>query len=101
MLEYGLAMPTNIDHAASREYARILYTWKFLLDKNFTRPSYLHIAEQFGGKNFIKIGKGRHILQSFTQDKISMIKFLLVRASCDVYYSMSTLYHFGVQNHKF
>ena len=35
---------------------------KFLLDINFTKPSYLCITELFGGINFRQCGKGRHIL---------------------------------------
>ena len=38
------------------------YTWKFSLDKNFAKPSYLYIAEIFSGINFCQCGKGRHIL---------------------------------------
>ena len=36
--------------------------WKFLLDKNFAKPSYLCIAKKFRGENFHQCTKGRHIL---------------------------------------
>ena len=39
----------------------IPYNQKFLLDKNFTKPRYLCIAEIFHGINFCQYGKG-HIL---------------------------------------
>ena len=42
--------------------AKILYMTKFSLDKNFAKPSYLCIAEIFGGVNFRQCGKGRHVL---------------------------------------
>ena len=36
--------------------------WKFSLDKNFAKPSYLCIAETFSEINFRQCSKGRHIL---------------------------------------
>ena len=38
------------------------YMTKFSLDKNFAKPTYLCIAEVFGGINFRQCSKGRHIL---------------------------------------
>ncbi len=49
------------------------------LDKNFTEPSYLYIAEKIGGfrTNFRQCGKGRHILCAIINrgQKISVINF--------------------------
>ena len=36
--------------------------WKFSLDKNFAKSSYLCIAKIFGGIEFHQCGKGHHIL---------------------------------------
>ena len=60
----------------------LLYTTKFSLDKNFTKPSYLCIAEIFGGINFRQCSKGRHILNVIinTGQKIRAIKTLPIRA---------------------
>ncbi len=41
---------------------KLLYSRKFLLDKNFTKPCYLCIAEIFDGINFHQYGNGRHML---------------------------------------
>ena len=48
----------------------MLYTWKFLLNKNFAKPSYLCIAEKVHEKNFANVVKvATSSMQSLTQDK--------------------------------
>ena len=54
---------------------------KFLLDKNFAKPSYLCIAEIFSGINFRQYGKGHYILNVInTGQNICAIKILPIRA---------------------
>ena len=58
-------------------------SWKISLDiLNFAKPSYLCIAEIFGGVNFHQCGKGCHILYVIinTGQKIHVIKILPMRA---------------------
>ena len=60
---------------------KVPYMTKFSLDKNFTKPSYLCIAEIFGGINFRQCSKGRHILNVIINigQKICAIKILPIR----------------------
>ena len=59
---------------------------KFLLDKNFTKPRYLCIAEIFDGINFHQCGIGRHILYVITNtgQKIRVIKISPIRADVEI-----------------
>ena len=61
----------------------IPYTWKFSLDKNFAKPSYLCIAEIFYG---CQCGKGCHILYVIikTGQKIHMIKISPMQADGEI-----------------
>ena len=56
---------------------------KFSLDKNFTKPSYLCIAEVFSGINFRQCGKGHHILNVIINTGHA-IKILPIRADGEI-----------------
>ena len=64
----------------------VLYMTKLSLDKNFTKPSYLCIAEIFGGINFRQYGKGCHILNVIinTGQNICAIKISPIRADGEI-----------------
>ena len=72
-------------HSIAWCYA-VPYTTKFSLGKNFAKPSYLCIAEIFGGINFHQCGKGRHILNVIinTGQKIRTIKISPIRADGEI-----------------
>ena len=59
---------------------------KFSLEKNFANPSYLCIAEIFGGINFRQCDKGRHILNVIINmaQKIRAIKILPMKADGEI-----------------
>ena len=59
---------------------------KFSLEKNFTKPSYLCIAEIFSGINFRQCSKGYHILNVInnTGQKIHVIKIPSIRADGEI-----------------
>ena len=73
----------NCVHACVR---LLFLLWKFSLDKNFAEPSYLCIAEIFGGINFRQCGKGHHILCVIinTGQKIHVIKISPMRADGEI-----------------
>ena len=50
---------------------QIPYSRKFSLDKNFTKSSYLCIAEIFNGINFRQRSKGHHILYNVRTKKFA------------------------------
>ena len=62
------------------------YTTKFSLDKNFANPSYLCIAEIFGGINFHQCGKGRHVLNVIINmgQKTHVIKISPIRTDGEI-----------------
>ena len=65
---------------------QIPYTTKFSLDKNFTKPSYLCIAEIFGGIHFRQCCKGHHILNVIinTGQTIRAIKISPIKANGEI-----------------
>ena len=57
---------------------------KFSLDKNFSKPSYLCVAEIFGGINFRQCSKGQRSVIINAGQKIHAIKIWPIRTDGEI-----------------